>query len=176
MKNKLKKLEMKFAVTSCEDSLIIFQFADASKSASPVSPPQPSGDPRRFSYEQVASSANFQQLRLLSPYSTVTQPRHSFHSSSGHGSDCSSSLFGWRWRGGGGGGGGVGCGGGSGGGGGGGEGSSRRSHRYHGGGGASSGYESMLRDSEVSSSHADSASESSASASARKRHRRKKSK
>ncbi|XP_052058492.1 uncharacterized protein LOC127698847 isoform X2 [Mytilus californianus] len=74
---------------------------------------------------------------LLSPYSTVTKPRTPSHSSSGHGSDNSSNVS-----------------------------AELRSHlkldKIH--GGTSSGYESMLRDSEVSASsstHEDSNSESS---------------
>lgn len=74
---------------------------------------------------------------LLSPYSTVTKPRTPSHSSSGHGSDNSSNVS-----------------------------ADLRSHlkldKLH--GGTSSGYESMLRDSEVSASsstHEDSNSESS---------------
>ena len=74
---------------------------------------------------------------LLSPYSTVTKPRTPSHSSSGHGSDNSSTVS-----------------------------AELRAHlkidKIH--GGTSSGYESMLRDSEVSASsstHEDSNSESS---------------
>ncbi|XP_041353200.1 kinesin-like protein KIF26B [Gigantopelta aegis] len=76
--------------------------------------------------------------KLLSPYATVTKPRTPSHSSSGHGSDNSSTI-------------------------------STGIHSHHGNksdklhGGTSSGYESMLRDSEAtgSSGHEGSASESS---------------
>ncbi|KAK6182778.1 hypothetical protein SNE40_010388 [Patella caerulea] len=78
------------------------------------------------------------EKKLLSPYSKITKPRTPSHSSSGHGSDNSSSI-------------------------------STELHCHHGSksdkinGGTSSGYESMLRESEAScsSEHDDSASESS---------------
>ncbi|CAE1315038.1 KIF26 [Acanthosepion pharaonis] len=80
------------------------------------------------------------EKKFLSPYATVTKPRVASHSSSGHGSDNSSTI------------------------------STEvhsqlgsKSDKLH-GGGTSSGYESMLRDSEAtgsSSAHDDSASESS---------------
>ena len=77
--------------------------------------------------------------KLLSPYSTVTKPRTPSHSSSGHGSDNSSSFSAeLRLQ------------------------LEFKSEKLH--GGTSSGYESMLRDSEAtgsSSAHEDSGSESS---------------
>ncbi|XP_033736356.1 kinesin-like protein KIF26B isoform X2 [Pecten maximus] len=79
------------------------------------------------------------EKKLLSPYSTVTKPRTPSHSSSGHGSDNSSTVSAeLRSQ--------LGC----------------KSDKIH--GGTSSGYESMLRDSEAtasSSAHEDSNSESS---------------